>query len=485
MGNAYEPERNYDTSLGRFRNFKFKSFDTPKYCVKITSGDDAVCQNNPNDSTWEGGAVEMEYITKDFHKSVATLNRGDKEVEFCMILDQVDIENDIFVLDATSRNGVCITSLTVNNEQVLVGGNNDMAHFWMDKNDQECSDKHMSTDFLRIQNGRVFYSECKKDNIRRNEIIHSDVTVHETFDISIMLNLEKNTDSGWSNIFGFQKEGVKAYDNGFPIGSRIPAVWLRPNSNALHICMALNGSGNSCWNSPEMPVDTWFKLNIKQISTTDDLNDVHYLYMIYIDDEMKHYVKNRQPMKFEGVNGILGNSYQPERNYKTAAGQFKDFNFESYVTMPASFEAGSEVITPGLSCSAGTGNERIVGGDKTKKGSWPWLVQLEVDLSDGTYNCGGTILSNTRILTAAHCFETDSDTTRVLVGNWNQYDEEEEGEFVVTVEKIILHPQFESIVAKDTIQLAYDFAILEVPDLSKVNLYKNVLFLKVFLGKTR
>ena len=166
MGNAYEPERNYDTSLGRFRNFKFKSFDTPKYCVKITSGDDAVCRNNPNDSTWEGGAVEMKYITEDFHKSVATLNRRDKEVEFCMILDQVDIENDIFVLDATSKNGVCITSLTVNNEQLLVGENNDMAHFWMDKNDQECSDNHMSTQFLKIQNGRVFFSECKKDNIR-------------------------------------------------------------------------------------------------------------------------------------------------------------------------------------------------------------------------------------------------------------------------------------------------------------------------------
>ena len=135
MGNAYEPERNYDTSLGRFRNFKFKSFETPKYCVKITSGDDAVCRNNPKDSTWDGGAVELDYITKDFDSNVATLNRGEKEVEFCMIIDQVNIEDDIFAFQATSRNGVCITSLTVNNEQLLVGENNEMAYFWMDKND--------------------------------------------------------------------------------------------------------------------------------------------------------------------------------------------------------------------------------------------------------------------------------------------------------------------------------------------------------------
>ena len=129
-----------------------------------------------------------------------------------------------------------------------------------------------------------------------------------------------------------------------------------------------NGNGNFCWNSPEIPVDTWFKLNIRQIF---DQNDKQYTYQILIDDEVKRSVTNRQAMKFERVNGILGNSYQPERDYKTAAGQFKDFKFTSFISMPAGFEPGSDVITPGLSCSAGSENERIVGGDKTKKGSWP------------------------------------------------------------------------------------------------------------------
>ena len=287
-----------------------------------------------------------------------------------------------------------------------------------------------------------------------------------------MLNLEKNTFE-YPNIFGFQKEGTKAYDNGYPIGSRVPAVWLRPNSNALHVCMSLNGDGNSCWNSPEMPVDTWFKLNIRQIF---DQDDQQYLFQILIDDELERSVTNRQAMTFEAVNGILGNSYQ-ERDYPTAVGQFKDFNFKSSISMRAGFETVSDVITPGLSCSAVNGNGRIVGGNHAKKGSWPWLVQLEVDCSDdgGTYVCGGTILSNTRILTAAHCFcgatanKTRSETVRASVGNWNQYDEEEEGEFVVIAEKINIHPKFGSIKAKGETQLAYDFAILNIPDLSKVN----------------
>ena len=97
--------------------------------------------------------------------------------------------------------------------------------------------------------------------------------------------------------------------------------------------MMLNGSRNSCWNSPEMPVDTWFKLNIRQKLFTDDLNDQQYLYQILIDDEVKQSVTNRKPITFEGVNGILGNSYQPEKNYKAAAGHFKDFNFQSFVSI--------------------------------------------------------------------------------------------------------------------------------------------------------
>ena len=474
MGNAYEPERNYPISLGRFRNFKFKSFETPQYCVKITSGDDAVCQNNPSDSTWDGGAIEMEYITKDFdnNKNVATLERGEKEVEFCMILDQVDIENDIFKLDATSTNGVCITSLTVNNEQLLVGENNDHAYFWMDENDLRCEENYMATDVLEIQNGKVVYSDCKKDFIRRNDYHFEDVTVYKTFDISIMLNLERNTESGWSNIFGFQKEGTKAYDNGYPIGSRVPAVWLRPNSNALHICMALNGNGNSCWNSPEMPVDTWFELNIRQ---KFDKDNKRYLYQILIDGDVKRTVTNNKPMIFEGVNGIFGNTYQPERNYKTAVGRFEIIYFNSYDEeswkLPPGFEVGSDVITPGLSCSASTGNSRIVGGDISKKGSWPWLVSL-FDDNDQSHYCGGTILSNTRILTAAHCVKEHADEgfdVIISIGNWDYNNPDEAGEFKVVATSVEIHPKYELHYKGTEDTPAYDFAILEVPDLSTVS----------------
>lgn len=48
---------------------------------------------------------------------------------------------------------------------------------------------------------------------------------------------------------------------------------------------------------------------------------------------------------------------------------------------------------------------RIVGGRKAKKGEFPWQVSIASVSSTGSkkHFCGGTILSENTILTAAHC----------------------------------------------------------------------------------
>ena len=150
-----------------------------------------------------------------------------------------------------------------------------------------------------------------------NDYIYQNVTVYKTFDVSIMLYFEKNR-QGWSNVFGFQKQGVK--DVG--MGSRVPGVWLRPFSTVLHICMALNNRPSDCRDSDEMPIETWFKLNIKQFRW-----EGKYTYQIFIDDVLKHSVINNQPMIFEEVNGVIANSYLA--GWKTPVGQFKEFQFNS------------------------------------------------------------------------------------------------------------------------------------------------------------
>ena len=55
----------------------------------------------------------------------------------------------------------------------------------------------------------------------------------------------------------------------------------------------------------------------------------------------------------------------------------------------------------------------------------------------------------------------------VQIGNWDSDADDENGEFKVTVEKINIYPKYTGIPA-------YDMAILEIPDLSKVSKYMKL-----------
>ena len=61
--------------------------------------------------------------------------------------------NDRFQLESTTTNGVCITSLSVDGKQLLVGKNNDKQSFWIDSNQNDCLDDWMGTSQITIQNG--------------------------------------------------------------------------------------------------------------------------------------------------------------------------------------------------------------------------------------------------------------------------------------------------------------------------------------------
>jgi secreted trypsin-like serine protease len=44
--------------------------------------------------------------------------------------------------------------------------------------------------------------------------------------------------------------------------------------------------------------------------------------------------------------------------------------------------------------------DQIVGGKKATRGQFPWQVLLTLD---GSYMCGGSLISPNWVLTAAHC----------------------------------------------------------------------------------
>ncbi|XP_061471261.1 transmembrane protease serine 9-like isoform X2 [Rhineura floridana] len=71
---------------------------------------------------------------------------------------------------------------------------------------------------------------------------------------------------------------------------------------------------------------------------------------------------------------------------------------------------------------------RIVGGRDAQPGSWPWQVSLQVYRFGVGYHhtCGGSLINNNSVLTAAHCIKkwTDPGFWRVVIGLHHLYDYE-------------------------------------------------------------
>ena len=82
----------------------------------------------------------------------------------------------------------------------------------------------------------------------------------------------------------------------------------------------------------------------------------------------------------------------------------------------------------------------IVGGSSTEKGQYPWQVRLSIYGETNTY-CGGSILSDDWVITAAHCCKgaTNDNSIRVHVGDWNR-NEVSNDEFSILSSEIIMHP---------------------------------------------
>ncbi|KAK2713059.1 brachyurin-like [Artemia franciscana] len=105
----------------------------------------------------------------------------------------------------------------------------------------------------------------------------------------------------------------------------------------------------------------------------------------------------------------------------------------------------------------GNGNRaeaKIVGGQEVVPHSWPWQVGVYID---GMYFCGGSLISDTTVLTAAHCTDGAS-FFRVVLGAHEINNGNEAGRIEVTTSDFKQHNRYNSFL------ISNDIAVIRLPE---------------------
>uniref|UniRef100_A0AAV2JXT2 Peptidase S1 domain-containing protein n=1 Tax=Knipowitschia caucasica TaxID=637954 RepID=A0AAV2JXT2_KNICA len=89
-------------------------------------------------------------------------------------------------------------------------------------------------------------------------------------------------------------------------------------------------------------------------------------------------------------------------------------------------------------CGIATKNSRIVGGQAAPDGAWPWQVSIH---RGGGHYCGGSLINNMWVLSAAHCMSGDASEYSVFIGRQSQKGPNP-NEVSRTITQFINHPDY-------------------------------------------
>ncbi|NXD63943.1 TM11E protease, partial [Eolophus roseicapillus] len=100
-----------------------------------------------------------------------------------------------------------------------------------------------------------------------------------------------------------------------------------------------------------------------------------------------------------------------------------------------------------------TGEERITGGQRAREGEWPWQASIQYD---GSHRCGASVISNTWLVTAAHCFKGGRTNPRRWTASFGILLRPPTQKKLVR--RIIIHERYNSL----GLNHEYDVAVVEL-----------------------
>lgn len=128
-------------------------------------------------------------------------------------------------------------------------------------------------------------------------------------------------------------------------------------------------------------------------------------------------------------------------------------------------ESGKKAERAGAAASADPSGSKVIGGEVAADGAWPWQVALTVanmPVSTDSQFCGGSLVLDQWVLTAAHCvhmmddqgveFDIQPQEISIVAGT-NTLDGSGDR---IPVEEIFIHPQYTST------QFDYDIALIKL-----------------------